>query len=299
MTGTGNAGRFEVNNASGFNPALYVSTTGTGVAGRFEISNSGNTNPALYVHTAGTGPAADLHGELMLYGNLTVAAGNQLSLPANSINSNEISNGAGLTHNLDTTTGAAWYINGTPGWIVGKNISAPSAGFAVVLFSCYVEIHHFNTYLTDVIFTLSPNQGDVNSKYIWYIVHDWSEPDMHVRTPMTLYGVFPVHSGLNSFYCNAQWLYGHGDNSIIVYSPEITIMFVPRDYGGVSPAIAPGASNSMLASAPPSVPVRPAQESAATTNAAPMDLSLQQELQQLKAEVQELKKGMTGRKNPN
>jgi len=30
-----------------------------------------------------------------------------------------------------------------------------------------------------------------------------------------------------------------------------------------------------------------------------MDLSLQQELQQLKAEVQELKKGMTGRKNPN
>ena len=52
-TGTGQAGRFDVNNTANGSSALWVSTNGTGRAGRFEINNPSSTSNALSASTTG------------------------------------------------------------------------------------------------------------------------------------------------------------------------------------------------------------------------------------------------------
>jgi hypothetical protein len=51
----GNAGIFDITNASNSFPSLQANTVGTGAAGNFRINNASSSAPALYAETNGTG----------------------------------------------------------------------------------------------------------------------------------------------------------------------------------------------------------------------------------------------------
>jgi hypothetical protein len=57
VTGSGNAGIFDITNASNSADALSVSTDGTGRSGSFQIGNAASGSDALYATTNGTGNA--------------------------------------------------------------------------------------------------------------------------------------------------------------------------------------------------------------------------------------------------
>jgi hypothetical protein len=57
VTGSGNAGVFDIQNAANSADALYVTTNGTGRSGYFQIANTSSGGDAVYATTSGTGNA--------------------------------------------------------------------------------------------------------------------------------------------------------------------------------------------------------------------------------------------------
>ena len=75
-TGAGDAGAFQVNNASNAGTALSAVTNGTGYAGYFETNNASNPNPALYARTNSTtgGEAGYFEGDVQVTGSVQAAS---------------------------------------------------------------------------------------------------------------------------------------------------------------------------------------------------------------------------------
>lgn len=122
------AGQFDVSGATNPKPALLAQTSGTGNAGRFLINNSGSTNNAVYAITSGSGYGvwAGSNSGIGIYGSSATSNG------VFGITSNGVT---GVTGRADNVSGIGVYgvnwANGTNGSL-GSNYGVSGIGNSVV-----------------------------------------------------------------------------------------------------------------------------------------------------------------------
>lgn len=232
---TGNAttgGQFRVTGPLGA-MSYRTAPDGTGFGGRlsvtgplselrFDTAPDGINSGARF---SVTGPFAGISLDTNLTGN------DALTLPAGSVGPDELFAAAGIA-SIFRSTGAS--IGTTVSTVTSRSISVPAPGYVVVLATANVGFTRLTNADGFVIMAVSDinNQLPGTTRTLVRMPRSGLTPGQY-DFPGTSHGVFEVTAaGQFTYYFNAQAI---GFNNTTISNANLTLFYVPKTYGTVTP----------------------------------------------------------------
>lgn len=201
-------------------------------------------------------------------------------LPSASIGAPEIADEPGAvtyTEGVATIT-----LFSTISTIGSQTITAPAAGYVLVIASGQFEITHTNGTLTDAIVGVSANSAALPGNQDIRILLQPGMPSGLYAFPAGAHAVFSVSAGANTFYFLGREDFG----DVRLYDIQLTCLYIPTAYGTVEPpAVSTGASSDAGAAIRPAIDVAAQRAASEAANTARM----QRELDEMRAELDAVK----------
>jgi hypothetical protein len=201
-------------------------------------------------------------------------------LPTGSITATETGDEPGVvayTEGLATIT-----LGSTISTIGSQTITAPAAGYVLVIATGQYEITHTNGTNTDATVGVSMSSTTLPGNQDIRILLPGTVPSGLYAFPVTAHAVFSVSAGPNTFY----FLGREDSGDVRLYDIQLSCLYIATAYGTVEPpAASAGASDD--AAAPP----RPAIDVAAqrATSEAADNARVERELAAMRAELEAVK----------
>ena len=208
---------------------------------------------------------------------------NSVQLPNGAISDMEIYNEPGAVSK--TSSGPSITLSGGVDVLLSQTITAPSAGYALVIATGDYTNNHVVGSNSYAIFGVSASNSALPTNQENWEGRGSLSPTNRYEGSVTAHGLFQVNAGSNTFY-----FLGDGEGGeFIVYTQQLTVVFIPTAYGTVEPTVAGGpTANTQLRKSPRQVERDVATEG---TAASADDIArLQRELDELRAEIRELRK---------
>lgn len=161
------------------------------------------------------------------------AGDNSVRLPNDAIGAFEVLDEPGIGFRAATGSVA---LDATDRTILSRSITAPAAGYAVVIGTVQGRVSHTNGTVDALVFAVSSAAGSMPTGWTQNIYMAAAEPTNSYYFPTTVQGVFPVAAGSATFY-----LLGREDSGTgIAENALLTVFYVPTAYGTVTapPALA-------------------------------------------------------------
>lgn len=164
-------------------------------------------------------------------------------------------------------------IGNTKTILAQQSITCPTDGFVLVIGSCQADVAHSGGGNSTAEFGVSnqPNMLDSDQEKEWTIAG--IQASATYRNVISAQKVFPVTAGTSTFYLLGRRI--EGSSSFKAYNKTLSLIFVPTAYGSVS-------GSTMLQTA--------ADPQSAAIAARPVTVSAPSEIEQLRAEVAELRR---------
>jgi len=205
---------------------------------------------------------------------------NVVQLPAASITATEIGDEPGV---VTYTEGVATIsLTSTISTIGSQTISAPAAGYVLVLANAQFEVTHTNGTGTDAIVGVSSSSSSLPGNQDIRLYLAPGMPSSLYAFPVSASAVFSVSAGSNTFY----FLGREDSGDVRVYDIQLSCIYIPTAYGAVEPpAAVAGASDDSAAPARAAIDVA-AQRAASE---AAENARVERELAAMRAELEAVK----------
>ncbi|MFO0838177.1 MAG: hypothetical protein U1D55_06585 [Phycisphaerae bacterium] len=283
-------GVFRLNTGSGV-AAVQLSQQGVSGGGLLKLNRDNVPNAGIQAEgnfgSSGS-PALFLNGSKSCAFDMRAAtSGNaSVALPGDAISAAECLDEAGVASDA-TNTGAALGAAIAP--ILSRTITAPAAGFAIVLATCQLNLGHTTGTTTSATIGVSNSSSALPiTQDIGATIPSTAPSGTYIQGT-TVHGVFSVTAGSNTFYFLGQVTSGGASVNDI----SITVVFVPTAYGTVTPPRPSNGTDDEPPSATLRGPLTAADISTEQAQAAEFDRArLARELAEMKARMQEIERMM-------
>jgi hypothetical protein len=201
-------------------------------------------------------------------------------LPTSAISAPEIADEPGVVTYTEGVAGAI--LTSTISTIGSQTITAPAAGYVLVIATGQYEIGHANGTLTDATVGVSDNSSALPGNQDIRILLQSSMPTGLYAFPVVAQSVFNVTAGSHTFY----FLGREASGDVTLYDIQFTCLYIPTAYGTVEPpALGTGASGDANAPGRPAIDVAAQRAASEAANTARM----QRELDAMRAELDAVK----------
>ena len=246
-------------------------------AGYLMVKGSGG-DPAFIVdgnYLNADFPVVDIVGPTQAIVFSAGSTGNaSVLLPNNAIKSPEIANEAGVGSYINQTGYEITAPAGQLTYLGSRAMFAPSTGYVLVIASAEVQIHHAASVVDRMVFGITDNCTSLYASSKISLQLPGAVPAGFYYLPVTVHGLFPVDSGTTTFCFMVD--NESGSYSKTVENITISELFVPTAY------------TTVIQPAAPNQPLDPEAERASELSF--HETRLQAELEQMKAEVEAIKK---------
>jgi len=283
---TATGGRLQLHDEAG-NQTLYLAADNNGAGGYMDIRrNAANSGFLVDGNVSGTGePRVDVIGSTRYAGFDMSATGNSsVLLPTDAIAASEMLDEPGLAYQTDGTSLIT--LDGTTQTLLSRSITAPAAGYVIVIGSVVGQAQHTNGIVDAVVFGVGSAAGTFGTDRIMALIAPSSLATNTYYFPVTVQGVFSVSSGTSTFY-----LLGDEDaGSWRATDMQLTLLYVRTAYGTVASPVA-NTPAGLVREKVASVGVSPAAVEAERAEArASAAARLERELEQMRAQLEELQR---------
>lgn len=283
---TATGGRLQLHDEAG-NQTLYLAADNNGAGGYMDIRrDAANSGFLVDGNVSGTGePRVDVIGSTRYAGFDMSATGNSsVLLPTDAIAASEMLDEPGLAYQTDGTSLIT--LDGTTQTLLSRSITAPAAGYVIVIGSVVGQAQHTNGIVDAVVFGVGSAAGTFGTDRIMALIAPSSLATNTYYFPVTVQGVFSVSSGTSTFY-----LLGDEDaGSWRATDMQLTLLYVRTAYGTVASPVA-NTPAGLVREKVASVGVSPAAVEAERAEArASAAARLERELEQMRAQLEELQR---------
>jgi hypothetical protein len=211
-----------------------------------------------------------------------------VQLPTNAISATEVVDEAGVASASSNPT-IGQYLGAIIAPTVFTTITAPAAGYALVLATAELKFEHTNGTSSEAILGVSTTINSFPNTQDHAVVISSNAPSGTYTQAVTVHGLFQVSAGANTFYLN-----GWGSSGSLlpeVQDIQLTAIYLPTAYGTVDPtavasSAAPAGDSGTFAALTPS---GPAEEQAAVFH----PRRIERELDAVRAELEALKRQLS------
>lgn len=196
------------------NDLTVALTANSSSGGELEL---GNDNGILTI---------DLHGGLT--GDASVA------IPNNAVNGLEIEDEPGVASN---TGAASILLDGSVQTLLSRTITAPAAGYVLVIGTVGVAMDHTNGTVSDGNFGVSDVAGLFPPNQAVLVRVSTAAPTGLYDQVATVHGLFSVAAGVSTFYLLGDEIVG----DLSVSDRQLSLIYFPTAYGTVTPTLAAAA----------------------------------------------------------
>jgi len=220
------------------NSTMYGGADVSGTGGRLYI-NRNTSNYGFYVEGNWNGteePGMGILGSTRsAVFRMDQADDASVNLPVNAISSLEILDETGAASNGSNTILS---IGSTVTTILSRSITAPAAGYALVIATGQIGATHTNGVSTYANFGVSDVSSSLPINQDIAVGLNSTVPSGIYYFPGTVHGLFSVSEGVNTFYFLGDDL---GDGTRFECAdPQLTVVYIPTTYGMVVPTLAAG-----------------------------------------------------------
>jgi hypothetical protein len=233
----GTGGRFQIHDEAANQIALLTADndgTGAYLSVNRNAASSGFIVDGNYL--ASGEPRVDVSGSARSATfEMGSAGNNSVRLPTDAIGAPEVLDEPGV--GFRAATGSVTLDN-TNKTILSRLLTAPAAGYAVVIGTVQAHASHANGTADALVFSVSNAAGSMTTGWTQNVYVNSGEPSNTYYIPTTVQGVFPVTAGSTTFY-----LIGREDNGTgVADNALLTVLYFPTAYGTVTaPPLAAGA----------------------------------------------------------
>lgn len=258
-----------------FNPTAAMQADASGSGGFLTVRRSttvsgftvdGNHNSTNEPQVSISGSARSATFDMSSSGNASVA------LPTDAIAAAEMFDEPGVAATNQSATTA---LDGTVQILLVRSITVPAAGYCLVMGTVEVQAIHTNPVSDIGIFGVSDVAGAIPATQDFGFIMSGAAATGSYWLPTTVHGMFQVNAGVNTFYL----LGDENSGSLQVGDSQLSIVYIPTQYGLVTPSLTAGDGMSVAA------PVSEARE-AETFHRARLD----REMAAMQAQMDELRR---------
>lgn len=197
-------------------------------------TDSGDLGIALVGNSAGQESA-----EVLIYGpgrvmrfSSRLTGDASVSIPIDAINATEILNETGASETETAQLTFLTNVGGKTDTINVVNIICPTDGYVLVLATAEVSVTHVNGTTSSVNFGVSDGPTFMTGNRDVELRIDSAMPSGTNDYPVTVHGMFPATSGVNTFF-----FLGDKNNvggSVSVLDRQLSAVFIPTSYGNIA-----------------------------------------------------------------
>ena len=185
---------------------------------------NGTSNPYMVLY----GPTNSLGLNMSATGNASVA------LPPNAVDQFEILGEPGVASaTLETSVS----LTSDPTVVMSRTISAPSAGYVLVIGTVQTAMTHTNGVLSSVDIAVSDDSAVIPPNQDVAFTLPNGAPSGTYHVPVTVQGLFEVTQGSHTFYLLGE---EYSATTASCMDAQLSLLFVPTGYGTVTPTLASG-----------------------------------------------------------
>ncbi|MBL8764808.1 MAG: hypothetical protein JNM07_11115 [Phycisphaerae bacterium] len=228
--GSGQGGRIRVYEDNGA-VAGQFETDANGTGSFFRINRGTNqTGFSIDGNSLGTNePSVTINGSTRsMQFQPGAASGNaSVVLPTDAISATEILDEPGVASNTSNglVTG-----DGTIQTLLSRTITAPAAGFVLVIGSCQANMLHTNGTTDSATFGVSDSATAFPANQDVGLLVSSTLPTGNFITPVSVHGLFSVNAGANTFF----FLYEETGGASSVNDMQLSCVYFPTAYGTVT-----------------------------------------------------------------
>ncbi|MEW5700906.1 MAG: hypothetical protein AB1792_01570 [Candidatus Zixiibacteriota bacterium] len=204
-------------------------------------------------------------------------------LPQNAISALEERDEPGVANNNATTL---IDLDGTVQTLLSRSITAPAAGYVLVIGTLTIDITHLSGVFDEAVFAVSNQSGSIPSGQNFKVLMEAALPTGPYQQVVTVHGLFSVGEGLSTLYLLGRELTG----TFQVRDRQLTVAFFPTAYGDAPPPLVAAMGQDRFKRGAVTTPGLSAQDIAAEQAAAQVfhTARIERELATLRAELQAL-----------